>query len=206
MTQQISLVLAVEAVADTDNIDYDAVNAAVNSIAIILMGFLGLLHAIRVVNGVLFDIPLEQEEAPLQFTHGKVLHIDNLSDTAALKMTHFNWSQLRCLYVAFFNLKGQLELMRDKLAFTMGHFFNGTPCCYQIHPEEVFPHTLCRLGTGLTRVQIVDFYISGNTTWWMFAHSWMLKYLDQRYVNIIGHPGLACYVDKFPAYRCAIQQ
>ena len=34
----------------------------------------------------------------------------------------------------------------------------------------------------------------------------MLKYLNQRYINIIGHQGLARYVDEFPAYRCMIQQ
>jgi hypothetical protein len=96
--------------------------------------------------------------------------------------------------------------MQDKLAFPTGHFFNGTPCCYRIHPEEVFIYTLCKLATGLTQCQMVDFYIGGDTTHWTFAYSWMLKYLSQRYVNIIGHQGLACYVDKFPAYRCTIQE
>jgi hypothetical protein len=57
-----------------------------------------LLHAVRVVDGVLFNIPLEQEEAPLQFTCGKGVRIDDLSDTAALKMTRFKLSHLRRLY------------------------------------------------------------------------------------------------------------
>jgi hypothetical protein len=96
--------------------------------------------------------------------------------------------------------------MQDKLAFWTGHFFNGTPCCYRIHPEEVFLYTHCKLATGLTRVQIMDLYVGGNTNWWTYAYSWMLKYLNQRYVNIVGHQGLARYVDKFPAYRHAIQQ
>jgi hypothetical protein len=169
------------------------------------MDFLGLQHAIQVVDGILFDIPLEQEGAPLQFTCGKGLCIVNLSDTAALKMMRFNWSQLLHLYVAF-NLEGQLEPMQDKLALSSEHFFNGTPCCYRIHPEEVFLYTLCRLATGLTWCQMVDFYISGDTTWWTFAYSWMLKTLDQRYINIISHQGLARYVDEFQAYRCAIQE
>jgi hypothetical protein len=168
------------------------------------MGFLGLLHAVQVVDGILFDILLEQEEAPHQFNRGKGLRINNLADTAALKMTCFNWSQLRCLYVAF-NLEGQLKPMQDKLVLT-GHFFNGTPCYDRIHLEEVFIYTLCKLATGLTRCQMVDFYIGGDTTCWMFAYSWMLKYLNQRYVNIIGHQGLARHVDKFPAYRCTIQE
>ncbi len=77
-------------------------------------------------------------------------------------MIHFNWSQLRHLYVAF-DLKGQLKLMQDKLFCPTGHVYNGIPCCYRIHPEEVFLYTLCRLVTGVTQVQIVDMYIGSDT-------------------------------------------
>jgi hypothetical protein len=164
MTQHLALVLAVKTVADAEDIDYDAVNAAVSFIAIVLVAFLGLLHAVRVANGILFDILPEQEEAPLQFTCGKGLRIKDLSNTAALKITRFNWSQLCPLYAAF-NIKGQLKQIQDKLFFLMGHIYNGTPCCYRIHPEEVFLYTLCRFATGLTQVQIVDMYISGDTNW-----------------------------------------
>jgi hypothetical protein len=205
MTQQLLLVLAVEAVADADNIDYDAVAAAVDSIAIVLMNFLGLLHAIQVADAILFDIPLKQEEAPPQFTRRKGLRIDDLSDTAALKMTRFNWGQLRRLYVAF-NLGGQLEPMQDKLFYPTGHVYNGTPCYYRIHPEEVFLNTLYRLATGLAQVQIMDMYIGGNTNRWTYAYSWMLNYLDQRYINIVGHQGLTYFIDDFPSFRCVIQQ
>ncbi len=79
-------------------------------------------------------------------------------------MTRFNWSQLRCLYAAF-NLEGQLKPMQDKLLFPIGYVYNGTPCCYQIHLEEVFLYALCRLAAGLTRVRIVNMYISSNTNW-----------------------------------------
>jgi hypothetical protein len=58
------------------------------------MALLGLLRAIQVADGVLFDIPLEQEEAPLQFTRRKGLCIDDLSNSATLKMTRFNWTAL----------------------------------------------------------------------------------------------------------------
>ena len=62
-----------------------------------------------------------------------------------------------------FNLEGQLKPMQDKLYFPTGHVYNGTPCCYWIHPEEVFLYTLCRLVTGVTQVQIVDMYIGSDT-------------------------------------------
>ena len=43
MTHLLTLVLANETMTDADDVDYDALNAAVDSIAIILMAFLGLL-------------------------------------------------------------------------------------------------------------------------------------------------------------------
>ncbi len=46
MTHHLTLLLAVETVADADDIYYDAVDTAVDSIAIVLMAFLGLLRAI----------------------------------------------------------------------------------------------------------------------------------------------------------------
>jgi hypothetical protein len=46
MTQQLALILAVEAMSDADGVNYDAVDTTVDSISIILMAFLGLLHAI----------------------------------------------------------------------------------------------------------------------------------------------------------------
>jgi hypothetical protein len=118
-------------VADGDNVNYDALDAAFESIAIIPMAFLGLLHAVRIAKGLLFDIPTGQSYAPLQFLRKKGLHIDNLSDTAALKMTRFNWSQLRCLYAAF-DLEGLLKPMQEKLSFLTGCTFYGTPCCYRM--------------------------------------------------------------------------
>jgi hypothetical protein len=118
----------------------------------------------------------------------KGLSINNLSDTAALKMTRVNWCQLHCLYTAF-DLKGLLKPMQEKLAFLMWNVFNGAPCCYQIHPEEVFLFSLCRLAMGMLQVHIMDTYISGNKICWTCVYPWMLKYLNKRYVNIVGHQG-----------------
>ncbi len=141
---------------------------------------------------------------PLQFLHAKGLHIDNLSSTAALKMTHFNWSQLRYLYAAF-NLKHLLKPMQEKLSFPMGHTFYGTPCCYRIHPEEVFLFTLCRLATGMRQVRVVDSYLGGDKNRWTYAYPWMLMYLDKRYANIIGHQSLAHFFDDFLHLRHTIE-
>jgi hypothetical protein len=204
MTHLLVLVLACEEVADGDDVDYDALHAAFKSIAIVLMAFLGLLCAVRIAEGLIFDVPTGQSDAPLQFSRKKGLRIDNLSDTAALKMTRFNWSQLHRLYAAF-DLEGLLELIQEKLSFPTGHAFYGTPCCYRIHPEEVLLFTLCRLATGMAQVRIVDTYLGGDKNRWTYVYPWMLKYLDERYANIIGHQGLARFGDDFPRFRGAIE-
>lgn len=121
MTQLLSLVLAVEAMANVGDTDYDVLDAAVNSLAIAIMGWLSILRALRVADGLLFDIPPDEEAAPLTFTKKKHLRIYDLSDMAALKMTRFKWCNLRRLYAAF-DLDGQLEPMSIKLAIPTGHF------------------------------------------------------------------------------------
>jgi hypothetical protein len=93
MAHLLALILANETVADADDVNYDALDRAIDSIAIIFMVFLGLLHAVQIAYGIFFDIPLEQEAAPLQFLHVKGPHINSLSDTAALKI---KWSG-RCV-------------------------------------------------------------------------------------------------------------
>jgi len=80
------------------------------------------------------------------------------------------------------------------------------PCCYQIHPEEVFLFTLCRLATGMTQVHIVDTYFGGDKNRWVYAYPWMLRYIDTRYASVIGHQGLTRFVDDFPRFNRAIEE
>ena len=81
---------------------------------------------------------------------------------------------------------------------------NGTPCNYRVHPEEVFLFTLCKVATGMTQVQIIDTYFGGDKTRWMYVYPWMLRYLDARYKNIVGHQGLSRFVSDFPKFHWAI--
>ena len=43
---------------------YKTIDTAVDSVSIVLVGFLGLLRAVRVADGILYDIPPEEEAAP----------------------------------------------------------------------------------------------------------------------------------------------
>jgi hypothetical protein len=128
ITHRLALVLAVETMADADDIDYDALHVTVNSIAMCSWVFLACCMPSKLLMASSNILP-EQEDAPLQFTHAKGLCINDLPNTAALKMTHFNWCQLHCLCRAF-NLEGKLKPIKDKLPFPIRHEKNGHPCCY----------------------------------------------------------------------------
>jgi len=107
-------------------------------------------------------------------------------------MTHFFHGQLRRLHTAF-DLEGYLlQLNVEMLSFYTGYTSprSGSQCCYRIHPGEVFLFTMTKVATGLSNQRIVAMYIVGNYARWSYAYPWMLKYLDERYRDIIGHRGL----------------
>ncbi len=82
--------------------------------------------------------------------------------------------------------------MGTKIAIFTGHTY------YRIHPKEVFLFTLTKLASGLNNHMIVDTYFGGNYNRWTYAYPWMLRYLDDRYKDFVGHQGLSRFVLDFP--------
>ncbi len=89
------------------NTDMAAVNAVIDAVAMNLTTFLGLMGAWTAADSMLFDIPHHEDEMTRQFAAPTNLRIDDLTDTACHKMTHFFHGQLRRLYTAF-DLEGYL--------------------------------------------------------------------------------------------------
>ena len=83
---------------------------------------------------------------------------------------------------------------------------SGSQCCYRIHPEEVFLFTMTKVATDLSNKRIVDMNIGGGYARWSYTYPWMLKYLDERYRDIIGHQGLTRVIDQFPRFARAIER
>jgi hypothetical protein len=114
------MALAVESVAD-GNTDMAAVNAVIDTVSVNLVNYLGLMGAWTAADSILFGIPQHEEEMTIQLTARTHLRIDDLTDTACHKMTHFYHGQLRRLYTAF-NLEGYLlQLDAEMLPFFMGY-------------------------------------------------------------------------------------
>ena len=205
---QLVIALAVESVAD-GNTDMAAVNAVIDTVSMNLVTYLGLMGAWTTANSILLDIPQHEEEMTKQFATRTHLRIGDLTDTACHKMTHFYHGQLRRLYTAF-DLEGYLlQLNVEMLSFYTGYTSprSGSQCCYRIHPEEVFLFTMTKVATGLSNQRMVDMYIGGDYARWSHAYPWMLKYLDKRYRDIIGHQGLTRVINQFPERKLiAVQE
>jgi hypothetical protein len=78
MTQLLALILAAEEVV-LAHVDLDILKAAFDFVSVNLIGFLGLLRTMRVTDKILFDIPSDEEDAPVQYTCAKNLRIDDLT-------------------------------------------------------------------------------------------------------------------------------
>jgi len=192
-----ALVLAAETVV-ASQADLAILDAAFDSVSVTLLTFLGLLRAAHTTDALLYDIPIHEELAPQQFTRAKDLRIADLSDVQALKMTRFSHSQLRQLY-AHFDLVALLDPFENKLPIFTGH------TSYRIHPEELFLFTLTKIATGMSNQMIVDVYFGGGYNRWSYGYPWMLRYIDERYRNIVGHQGLTRFVRDFPRFHTAIE-
>ena len=65
---------------------------------------------------------------------------------------------------------------------------------------------MTKVATGLSNQRIVDMYIGGDSARWSYAYPWMIKYLDERYRDIIGHQGLTRVIEQFPQFAHAIER
>jgi len=184
-----------------------AVNVVVDTVSVNLVIYLGLMGAWTTANSILFDIPQHKEEMTKQFAERTHLRIDDMADTACHKMTHFYHGQLRQLYTAFNLEEYLLQLNVEMMPFVTGYTSprSGSQCCYRIHPEEVFLFMMTKVATGLSNQRIIDMYIGGNYTRWSYAYPWMLKYLDERYRDIVGHQGLTRVIQGVSSKRSSLR-
>ncbi len=49
----------------------------------------------------------------------------------------------------------------------------------------------------MTQEMIIDHYFGRDYARWSHGHRWLMLYLDARYVSILGHQGILCYLPFF---------
>ena len=202
-----TMTLVIQAIAgDQDDADLsDALWEAVEALTIVCTGYGGLVGSLLNMDAFLHDITPEEEAAPLTLKRRRHLRLDDLSDTEAHKMTHFFHHQLLRLY-NLLNLEGFLTTIdEDQIPLYTGFMSGDSPCRYFIHPEELFLFTLTKVATGRSNASIIDQWFGGAYTRWNYGYPWMLRYITDRYENILGNQGLTRYVQDFPRFHNAIE-
>ena len=145
------------------------------------------------------DIPPEEEAQQRIRMPRQNIRFSSWTDQECYDFTSFRKDQLIQIYDQF-----ELEDLANE---TNGRIrvFNGHEH-YCFHPEEIFLFLMTKCKTGLSNKIMCDLLFGGNACRWSYGFPWLLRYLDDRYEDIIGHQGLARYVDQFPKFYEKIQE
>ena len=188
------------------NADTDTIDEMLQMYGYTALCFMSLMQSWRMMDHILYDIPPEEEAMPKVYSERKHLEIDDLSDVQAHKMTHFYHGQLRRLY-DLFDLEGYMASIGEyEIPLYTGNYTGNTPCRYLVPPEELVLFMLTKIATGRTNQSIIDEWFGGDYNRWSYGYRWMLRYLDDRYANIIGHQGLTRFLKDFPRFNRAIER
>jgi len=155
---------------------------------------------------LLHDITPLEESRSLQFMPPQNIRLDDWDDDFASKFhTGFRIRDLREIY-RLFGLQNLVNGRGVIQVFTGHSNQRGVACCYNFHPEELFLFFMTRMRKGFTIVDMCNLIFGGYYSRWSYAWKAILKYLDRRYRDIIGHQGLLRFRDQFPSFHEAIQR
>lgn len=146
------------------------------------------------------DIPLQEENdhAPCRLERQDIRFI-SWTNQECYDFTSFTKSQLLRIYSLF----GLAQLAAQNNGYVR------VPNGYKIllfHPEEAFLFLMTKCKTGLSNKVLCDLIFGGNASIWSYGYPWLLRYLDERYEDIIGNQVLTRYVDQFPYFYDAINK
>ena len=146
------------------------------------------------------DIPIEEELAPrYRIEERQHIRLDSWSNQECIDNTSFRKGQLLNIYHEF----GLAELAAQSNGYI--RIFNGHEY-YNFHPEELFLFLMMRCKKGWSNKDMCNWCFGGSACRWSYGFPWILRYLDDRYEDIIGHKNLERYVHRFPEFFDKIQE
>ena len=191
---------------DGDNMNEPLIMALLHTSIAKLRRFVSNFNLCQNLDYVLHDIPPEEEEATIIYKPRQNVVFESWSDWDCYHYTNFHKEQLARIFSCF-GLLTMVDPLTGKVKVPTG-FYNqhGVACCYNFNPEELFLYVMTRMKTGNDHTQMCGDIFGGSPRRWSIAWRWVMKYLDDRYQNIIGHQGLLHYVDQFPEFFDSIPQ
>ena len=175
-----------------------AVDLFIQILNIECSSYQSIVYSTFTFDHLIWDITPEEEALDLEFTPCRNIRFDSWDDQKCLNYTSFRKHELMQIY-RHFNLVGMANQQDGLVRIATGHAY------YAIHPEELFLFFMTRFKKGFTIHDLVNDVFGGDHNRWYYAWPWMLRYLDDRYENIIGHQGLLRFIDDFPDYFTAIE-
>jgi DDE superfamily endonuclease len=149
----------------------------------------------QAVDAVLGDIPEVVERERPYYTQPRFRRINDFyNDDQAVCKTAFTKDELRHL-MGLFGLNEMIRVPRADGKYD------------SFHPEELFLFTLMKMREGGSNAAIVEDQVGGRSTArWGRGYNYLVKYLDERYLPILGHEGLQRWVAHFPEFAEKIRE
>lgn len=146
---------------------------------------------------LMHDITPLEESQSLLLKPAQNIRLDSWDDGLCRMYTGFLGDDLREIYRLFglTNVADAHGIIRVSTGHTE----------YKLHAEELFLFFMTRMRKGWSIYDTVNITVGGYYNRWSYGWSWIVRYLDSRFRNILGHQGLLRFVDQFPEYFQAIE-
>ena len=82
----------------------------------------------------------------------------------------------------------------------------STGHCCVFYREEILTHALIKLAHGLTHTGMSDFVVGGNSVRWGAGHNYIMRHLDETFINLININSLNLWVHHFPSFAESIRK
>ena len=167
--------------------------------------YLLCVEVLQQVDHLEHDITPFEESRTLIFSPRRNIRLDDWDDSLCLNYTSFLKHDLLRIYHCFGleHVAGADGYIRIATGCTNSV---GGYCCYRIHSEELFLFFMTRCKKGSSITDLCNDVFGGHYNRWSFGFPWILRYLDRRYKNILGHQGLLRFRAQFPQFHHAIEQ
>ena len=77
---------------------------------------------------------------------------------------------------------------------------------YKFRTETLFIYVLRKMSTASTHKQLADTEFGGDSGRWGRGFNHLIKYLDKRYMHLVGPRGLTAWVHRFPYFSEVIRE
>lgn len=77
---------------------------------------------------------------------------------------------------------------------------------YEFNREELLIYVLCKIAYGLPHIVMTDMIFGGDSSRWGKGYNFLVKFIDDKYINIINTNSLQFWAPHFPQFAEAIRR